>query len=213
MANVSKFKEITEINLNDNIKKKKTGSTELSYLSWAYAWVEFKKVYPDAQYTIQKYENDQGCLVPYMYDEETGYMVSTTVTAEGLTYEMWLPVMDSNNRAMRQVEQKFTTKLGKEINVPKATMFDINKTIMRCLVKNLAMFGLGIYIYAGEDLPEDMMSEEEKTEKTTDILSKIKTGSKEEVKLLYQQNKKQIAANKDLMDAITKRTKELKGIA
>lgn len=213
MANVSKFKEITEINVNDKIEKKKTGSTELSYLSWAYAWVAFKKVYPDAQYTIQKYENDKGCLVPYMYDEETGYMVSTTVTAEGLTYEMWLPVMDSNNRAMRQVEQKFTTKLGKEINVPKATMFDINKTIMRCLVKNLAMFGLGIYIYAGEDLPEDMMSEEEKTEKTTDILSKIKTGSKEEVKLLYQQNKKQIAANKDLMDAITKRTKELKGIA
>lgn len=213
MANVSKFKEITEINVNDKKETKKTGSTELSYLSWAYAWVEFKKAYPDAQYTIQKYENEKGCLVPYMYDEETGYMVSTTVTAEGLTYEMWLPVMDSNNRAMRQIEQKFTTKLGKEINVPKATMFDINKTIMRCLVKNLAMFGLGIYIYAGEDLPEDMMSEKEKTEKTTDILSKIKTGSKEEVKLLYQQNKKQIAANKDLMDAITKRTKELKGIA
>lgn len=213
MTNVSKFKQILEIDVSDKIEKKKTGSVELSYLSWAYAWAEFKKIYPDAQYSINKYEDGYGRLVPYMFDPETGYMASTTVTAEGLTYEMWLPVMDSNNRAMRETEQKIVTKAGKEIIVPKATMFDVNKTIMRCLVKNLAMFGLGLYIYAGEDLPDNMMSEDEKTEKSKDILSKIKTGTTEEIKLLYQQNKKKIAGNKILMDAITNRTKELKGIA
>ena len=66
---------------------------------------------------------------------------------------MWLPVMDSNNRAMKSEAYTVRTKY-KEIVVQSATMFDVNKTIMRCLVKNLAMFGLGLYIYAGEDLPE-----------------------------------------------------------
>ena len=126
---MSKFEEITKINVNEKTEKK----GNLTYLSWAWAWAEFKKVYPDAQYEVVKFEDGK----PYYHDEKTGYMVYTKVTAEGLTYEMWLPVMDSRNRALLD-----------------ATMFDINKTIMRCLTKNLAMFGLGLYIYAGEDLPE-----------------------------------------------------------
>ena len=69
------------------------------------------------------------------------------------TRECWLPVMDSKNRAMLKESYEITTKSGKVV-VEKATMFDVNKTIMRCLVKNLAMFGLGLYVYAGEDLPE-----------------------------------------------------------
>ena len=126
---MSKFEEITKINVNEKTEKK----GNLTYLSWAWAWAEFKKVYPDAQYEVVKFADGK----PYYHDDKTGYMVYTKVTAEGLTYEMWLPVMDSRNRALLD-----------------ATMFDINKTIMRCLTKNLAMFGLGLYIYAGEDLPE-----------------------------------------------------------
>ena len=126
---MSKFEEITKINVNGKTEKK----GNLTYLSWAWAWAEFKKVYPDAQYEVVKFADGK----PYYHDDKTGYMVYTKVTAEGLTYEMWLPVMDSRNRALLD-----------------ATMFDINKTIMRCLTKNLAMFGLGLYIYAGEDLPE-----------------------------------------------------------
>jgi hypothetical protein len=80
-------------------------------------------------------------------------MVYVSVTADGLTHEMWLPVMDSNNKAMKSEPYTIKTKY-KDIVVGKATMFDINKTIMRCLVKCLGMFGLGLYIYAGEDLPE-----------------------------------------------------------
>ena len=209
----SRFIEVCGIDVSDKIEKKKAGGVELSYLSWSYAWKEFKTIYPTADYSIMKFENKDGVLLPYMYDDKTGYMVCTTVTAEGLTYEMWLPVMDSNNRAMKDTPQVITFKTGKQIEVPAATMFDVNKTIMRCLVKNLAMFGLGLYIYAGEDLPEDMMTDEQKTEKSNDLLTKIKEGGLEEVKLLYQKNKKAIAGNKILMDAVTKRTKQLKGIA
>jgi hypothetical protein len=87
------------------------------------------------------------------YDEALGFMCHTNVTIEGETLEMWLPVMDGKNKSMKKHAYSYTTRYG-EKEVEAATSFDINKTMMRCLVKNLAMFGLGIYIYAGEDLPE-----------------------------------------------------------
>lgn len=139
------FERLYELNVNDKTDDKEG----LTYLSWAWAWAEFKKVYPEATYNIVKSENGQ----PYFYDENTGYMVYTNVTADGLTHEMWLPVMDSHNRAMKSKPYTVKTKY-KEIGVAAATMFDVNKAIMRCLTKNLAMFGLGLYIYAGEDLPD-----------------------------------------------------------
>ena len=210
------FEKLASINVSDKIEKKKTGENrELSYLSWTYAWSEFKKVYPDATYNIKTYVNENETLVPYMYDENTGYMVTTEVTAEGLTYMMWLPVMDSNNRAMKKDPYKIITSKGKEINVPAATMFDVNKTIMRCLVKNLAMFGLGLYIYAGEDIPEDFdpLTVETKTEKKSSLLEIIKNGSQDEVKDVYQNNKKLISSDPRLMDALTERSKKFKGVA
>ena len=149
------FNKLNQINVNEYTEKK----NDLTYLSWANAWAEVKKIYPEAQYTIKRFENN----LPYVYDENTGYMVFTDVTIEGLTYEMWLPVMDGANKAMKNTPYTYKTKYG-EKTVEPATMFDINKTIMRCLVKNLAMFGLGLYIYAGEDLPE---TEKENTEKET----------------------------------------------
>ena len=88
-------------------------------------------------------------------------MVFTTVTIENETKEMWLPVMDGNNKAMKTEPYTYKTRYG-EKRVEAASMFDINKTIMRCLVKNLAMFGLGLYIYSGEDLPEVDNAETEK---------------------------------------------------
>ena len=139
------FSTLYEINVNNHTEEK----NGLTYLSWAWAWAEIKKVYPDATYTIKKFENS----LPYVYDENVGYMVFTEVTIEGLTNEMWLPVMDGANKAMKSEPYTYKTKYG-EKTVEAATMFDINKTIMRCLVKNLAMFGLGLYIYAGEDLPQ-----------------------------------------------------------
>lgn len=142
------FNTLFAVNVNEHVEKKNTGKATLSYLSWAFAWAEAKKRYPDANYEIVKFENG----LPYCYDENTGYMVYTKVTIEGVTHEMWLPVMDSHNDAMLSKPYEVKTKYG-SYTVDKCTMFDVNKTIMRCLTKNLAMFGLGLYIYAGEDLP------------------------------------------------------------
>jgi len=133
------FERLSAINVNDRVEKK----DGLSYLSWAWAWSEVKKACPDASYRIGQTE----------YDEVLGFMCHTTVTIEGETLEMWLPVMDGKNKSMKKYPYEYSTKYGNK-SVDAATTFDVNKTIMRCLVKNLAMFGLGIYIYAGEDLPE-----------------------------------------------------------
>lgn len=164
MAEKSCFEILNGINVNDHVEKKKSGNTTLSYLSWTWAWAEVKKVYPDANYEILTFENG----LPYVYDEATGYMCFTRVTIEGTTHTMWLPVMDGANKAMKSKPYKYATKYNGEKTVEAASMFDINKTIMRCLVKNLAMFGLGLYIYSGEDLPE-----EEKNASGIDLNQKI----------------------------------------
>jgi hypothetical protein len=142
----STFEKLSAINVNAKVEKK----SGLTYLSWSHAWSDTKKICPDATYQII---SDATTNKPYFYDESLGYMVMTEVTIEGETLEMWLPVMDGANKAMKNVPYSYTTKYG-EKTVEAATMFDINKTLMRCLVKNLAMFGMGIYIYAGEDLPD-----------------------------------------------------------
>lgn len=151
------FDELNAINVNEKTEKKKSGGTELTYLSWTWAWAEVKKRFPDAHYEIVMHDG-----LPYVYDENTGYMVFTNVTIDGITHMMWLPVMDGSNKAMKDKPYTYSTKYNGEKTVDAATMFDVNKTIMRCLVKNLAMFGLGLYIYAGEDLPE-VEVEEQKT--------------------------------------------------
>ena len=134
---MSMFETLSAINVNERTEKK----GQLTYLSWSWAWAEFKKACPDATYSIWRDENG----LPYTGNDTTGYMVYTTVTVNVETHEMWLPVMDFKNKALLN-----------------ATTTDINKTIMRCLTKNLAMFGLGLYIYAGEDLPEEDKAETER---------------------------------------------------
>ena len=137
--NKSVFERLSSINVNEHVEKK----SNLTYLSWAWAWTATKTECPDATYKIGETE----------YDEALGFMCHTSVTIEGETLEMWLPVMDGANKSMKKTSYSYSSRYGDK-TVEAATTFDINKTIMRCLVKNLAMFGLGIYIYAGEDLPE-----------------------------------------------------------
>lgn len=153
------FKKLYHKDVSNYTKSVKAGNRSLNYLSWSHAWAEVKKEYPNATYKIKKFGEAQ---LPYVYDENTGYMVFTEVTIEGQTHEMWLPVMDGANKAMKsepytyQVINWVNGKRDgfKDKNVEQASMFDINTAIMRCLTKNLAMFGLGLYIYSGEDLPE-----------------------------------------------------------
>ena len=124
------FETLFEINVNERIEKK----NGLSYLSWPYAWAEVKKLYPSANYKV--YETESGCI--YFTDGKTCW-VKTGVTIDDLEHIEYLPVMDYKNRS---------------ILLENITSFDVNKSIQRSLTKALARHGLGLYIYAGEDLPE-----------------------------------------------------------
>lgn len=124
------FTRLNSINVNEKTEKK----GNLTYLSWAWAWQEVKKLHPDSYYTI--YENAQGWN--YHTDGRTCW-VKTGVTVNGLEHIEYLPVMDLKN---------------KSIPLDNVTSFDVNKAIQRSLTKALARHGLGLYIYAGEDLPE-----------------------------------------------------------
>lgn len=144
------FKKLNLLDVSEHTEQK----NGLTYLSWAWAWQEFKKVCPDAVYEIKKFKDETtGYDRPYIEDKDLGFMVFTSITAKGITHEMWLPVMNGANKSMKRESYKYMAGQY-EKSVESCTMFDINKTIMRCLVKNIAMFGLGLYIYAGEDTPE-----------------------------------------------------------
>lgn len=150
------FETLAEINVNEHTEKK----NNLTYLSWSWAWDKFMRVCPDAKYEIKKFDDK-----PYLYDDKLGYMVFTSVTVGNDTKEMWLPVMDTSNKAMKDHPYKYQVKNWRTGEVMEkvcdsASMFDINKAIMRCLVKNIAMFGLGLYIYSGEDLPAETKEDE-----------------------------------------------------
>lgn len=136
------FQELVQVNCSDKVEKK----WNLTYLSWAWAWAEVASRY-EAEYKIEMFDGK-----PYIFDETLGYLVMTTVTIAGHTRTMQLPVMDGSNNAQRHIRYEIV-KYGKKYTVEPATMFDINTAIMRCMTKNLAMFGLGHYIYSGEDLP------------------------------------------------------------
>lgn len=174
MDNGKMFETLNKVDFKEHVQKK----NDLTYLSWAWAWAEVMKHYPDATYEIVKTESG----LPYVASE-LGVMVYTRVTINGMTREMWLPVMDYQNRAMKLVPYEVKMKYGAEI-VPAATMFDVNKTIMRCLVKNLAVFGLGLYIYAGEDLPEEAKKE---------ALAQAAEQAKQAAEQAAEQDKKNIA--------------------
>ena len=125
------FKKLNDINVNEHVEKK----NGLSYVSWPFAWAEVKKLHPDAIYTI--YENADGWF--YHTDGRTCW-VKTGVTINGIEHIEMLPVMDNKNHS---------------IPAERVTSFDVNKAIQRSLTKACARHGLGLYIYAGEDLPEN----------------------------------------------------------
>ena len=131
------FTELYGVNVNGHTEKK----NNLNYLSWAWAWGEIKKKHPDATYTV--YENADGWN--YHTDGRTCW-VKTGVTVNGIEHIEYLPVMDYKN---------------KSIPVENVTSFDVNKAIQRSLTKACARHGLGLYIYAGEDLPEEEAAEKQ----------------------------------------------------
>ena len=155
------LKEIVKYFRKLNLNGKTEEKNGLTYLSWSWALEEALRVDENLTYEVVKQEGGK----PYLYDDSLGYMVFTKVTMKGVTRECWLPVLDGANKPMKAIDYTYKVKdwnksraTGQTVLMDKdckaANMFDINTTIMRCLVKNLAMFGLGLYIYHGEANPE-----------------------------------------------------------
>lgn len=178
------FTVLNEVNVNDK-KEKKNG---LDYLSWAFAWGEVKKRFPEANYTI--YENDKGWN--YHTDGKTCW-VKTGVTVEGIEHIETLAVMNYSN---------------KSIPFDAITSVDVTKSIQRCLTKACARHGLGLYIYAGEDLPEASDDATPVNLKTVERPASLSVAinackSADELGALYKQFKAEICDNKDLLDLMT----------
>jgi Protein of unknown function (DUF1071) len=156
--------ELLQLNVNGHTEKK----NGLTYLSWAWAWAEVLKVDPLATWETHEFNGLPCCILP-----DTSALVKTSVTIKGHTKSMWLPVMDHKNKAIKGPDA-----------------FEVNKAIVRCLTKAISMHGLGLYIYAGEDLPEGQAADEEpptaqpsamNESSVLDWLDAIKTAGPEEI--------------------------------
>ena len=184
----SVFDVLNSINVNEHTEKK----NNLTYLSWAWAWSKVKEHYPEAFYTI--YENKDGLF--YHTDGRTCW-VKTGVTIHGLEHIEYLPVMDNRNQS---------------IGIDRVTSFDVNKAIQRSLTKAAARHGLGLYIYAGEDLPE-AVKEEEQNDLGNACLEAAAAADIKELEGIYRQYEKKFKNNSNFINAVTKRKSELMAAA
>lgn len=155
------WSRLSKVDIEGYVEKKPT-SNDLKYLSWMAAWKLVNEQFPDdVSFQIKEWDGK-----PYLVDEPLGIMVQTSITIAGITRSQHLFVMDSKNKAQRTVPYTIQKKdkNGKPYDtvVEAATMFDINTAIMRCLAKNLAIFGLGYELYLGEDIMKYLQNEEQK---------------------------------------------------
>ena len=183
------FTELNNINVQDKVEKK----NGLSYLSWAWAWGEIKKRHPEANYKIYERDTEYG-PVNYFTDGKTCWVKTGAIVNDIEIIEM-LPVMDFKNRS---------------IPYENVTSFDVNKTIQRSLTKAFARHGLGLYIFAGEDLPE----EEAKAKITPEQIEKIKElVAKESIPNMltyYKIDKLEDMLENDAKELIARKTKAKK---
>ena len=181
------FDTLNSINVNEKTEKK----NGLTYLSWAWAWGELKKEDPAANYKV--YENENGWN--YFTDGKTCWVkvgVSAAINEkEILEHIEYLPIMDTRNRS---------------IPLENVTSFDVNKAIQRALTKAIARHGLGLYIYAGEDLPENA----EKETLNEELLAKAETLAIDLDKLAtYLKKTAAEITNEELSEAIKTKEKAL----
>jgi hypothetical protein len=169
--------ELLKINVNDHTERK----GNLTYLSWAWAWAEVLKIDPAASWVAHEWADR-----PAMFLPDGSAMVKVSVTVKNDTKLCVLPVMDNRNRAIQNPDA-----------------FAINTAIMRCLAKAIAMHGLGLYIYAGEDLPEA-----EKKEPNPEVLAQI-SACADVAALTALFKLLPVDARQLHMDAFTTRKKEL----
>jgi hypothetical protein len=222
------FEALSSLNLNDMCEKR----SDLTYLPWSDCFDVLRSVYPSATYKVIK--NSDG--LPYFADPITGIMVFTEITIDGITFECFLPVMDYKNQAMKLAPYTYQVwdsnkKSYVDKSVDAATMFDINKTIWRCLVKNVAIAtGIGLYIFKGEDVPEnsgeDTASSSKQQKKASgpqpapkpfDKYAGIKAtinacNDVNELMSFYLDHEAEISANPQLKQLLTDRKKQIQSL-
>jgi len=180
--------ELLKINVSEHTEKK----NGLTYLSWAWAWAEVLKLDPDATWDAVEFNGFPASFAP-----DGSALVKTIVTIKGKAKSCWLPVMNHRNQAIKNPDA-----------------FNINTAIVRCLTKCISMHGLGLYIYAGEDLPEDDSPQAQKQdgktktlelqEKAINIIAHVKGGNaRDEAQALSKLNEKALNAIWELLDAET----------
>jgi hypothetical protein len=133
--------DLLKINVNEHTERK----NGLTYLSWAWAWAEVLKIDPRATWSVKDWGGDGPAEVPCFALPDGSMLVGVHVTVKEHSKTCLLPVMDHRNKAIKNPDA-----------------FAVNTAIMRCLAKAIAMHGLGLYIYAGEDLPEGEDAKEER---------------------------------------------------
>ena len=182
MNTTNYFAELSKIDVSEHIEKK----GRFSYLSWAWAVDQLRKKHPDATWEVIRFNG-----MPYM-NTECGFFVEVAVTVNRVTLSQIHPVLDNSNRP-----------------IAKPNAFQINTSIQRCLVKAIALHGLGLYIYAGEDLPTD--TEDEKQVGEPILLSKWKLlgGTDENFGPWYEGQKKKY--NNNQIDAYLTKKMQSKG--
>jgi hypothetical protein len=175
------FKELNAINVNKMTEKK----GNLTYLSWAFAWQEVKKLCPDMNRTV--YENAVGNN--YHTDGRTAW-VKVGVTIAGIEHIDYLPIMDARNNA---------------IPVEKVTSFDVNKAIQRSTTKAIGLHGLGLYIYAGEDMPEDDKVATAVSKPAEGIIIELNIGDENWVKVMNYVNANKKKGSKFILEQLSKK--------
>ena len=195
----SVFERLSQIDVSNMTEKK----GNFTYLSWTHAWKAVKDNYPNAVFLKTVYTDNQNNQLPFMRDTKGNTWVGVSVTIDGTTLKEVFPVLDNRNKA---------------IQFPDA--FAVNTAHQRCLTKALAYHGLGINVYAGEDLPmetsnveaiEDLLSAKDKfisdikeaktlsnLEKLTPIISKSKLpeSMKESIRREFVNKRKLLKAKK-----------------
>ena len=175
------FKELNAINVNKMTEKK----GNLTYLSWAFAWQEVKKLCPDMNRTV--YENAEGNN--YHTDGRTAW-VKVGVTIGGVEHIDYLPIMDARNNA---------------IPVEKVTSFDVNKAIQRSTTKAIGLHGLGLYIYAGEDMPEDDKVATAAAKPADGVIIELNIGDENWVKVMNYVNANKKKGSKFILEQLSKK--------
>jgi hypothetical protein len=177
---MSKFRELNAINVNKMTEKK----GNQSYLSWAYAWQETMKICPDM--TRKVYESETG--TNYHTDGKTAW-VKVGITIDGQEHIDYLPIMDAKNASLP---------------IERVTSFDVNKAIQRSTTKAIGLHGLGLYVYAGEDMPD-----EEKAAKATPsaegIMIELEIGDENWVKVMNFLNANKKKGSKFILEQLSKK--------